>query len=657
MASWEFLSCNILSGCSVLLLIFLQSSQGQPSDLGSDCDPASERDAGCDEAPITTKQTHSAISDETVGEVNVEETQQDVSLMDVDTNMDPSSRSKDQATSSELPSSSNIKPGQNVCFICRIPQYKIARHFKIHRKENSEIEKALSLPARSTQRRTMLDNLRNKGNFLYNQQVISEASGTLKVKRRTKNASAYDYCIHCKGMYSRRELWRHVRSCKMKPESEGAKGERKVLGVASAIKLTSDHAVYQGLLRMLSQMHDDNVASIVRNDFYLVRYAESLYRKHGHDPTKHVYIRQKIRQVGKFLLAFRKTSNLLNFEDAVKPENFLKVTEAVKNVAGYNRETNGYKVPSLAIKIGTSLLKINDIIHGHAIMTDNEPLAKLSEAFRKLHRKKWSEYVSRFALKTISGSKSNKPTKRPLTEDVAKLNEHLDKTAEAAAKELEAVATAHSYPRIAEAALTKMVLFNRRPVGEVSRMKLKDLVERGSAQSGHAVGLPEHEQKLCGYFQRAELRGKRGRKVAALMTPDMTSAVSLMVRRREECGVPKENRYLFAAPHCLSHYRGDECLKRFAEECGAQTPDYSRSTQLRKDVATTSRILHLKTSKHPSVHRRFYRRSKPTVQWARISRLLLALEKGKLHELRGENLDSIGSKSVSRTMLYIFIGY
>lgn len=122
----------------------------------------------------------------------------------------------------------------------------------------------------------------------------------------------------------------------------------------------------------------------------------------------------------------------------------------------------------------------------------------------------------------------------------------------------------------------------------------------------------------------------------------------------------KENEHLFALPYCLTHYRGDKFLKIFAKECGAQKPDYLKSTQLRKDIATTSQILHLKENEldqvadfsgHDiAVHRHFYRLSKPTIQSGKISKLLLALEKGKLHELRGKNLDNLGSKSVRGTV-------
>lgn len=108
-----------------------------------------------------------------------------------------------------------------------------------------------------------------------------------------------------------------------------------------------------------------------------------------------------------------------------------------------------------------------------------------------------------------------------------------------------------------------------------------------------------------------------------------------------------------------------QSLRRLADECGAQMPDYLRSTQLRKEIATTSQILNLKNNEidqladflgHDiSVHRQFYQLSEPTIQSAKISKLLLALEKGKLRELQGKSLDEIGGISVLNIKNYVFV--
>lgn len=148
----------------------------------------------------------------------------------------------------------------------------------------------------------------------------------------------------------------------------------------------------------------------------------------------------------------------------------MKVIEAEKETAGFGKDNNSYKIPSLALKIGHSLLKVSDIIRCHALMAGNKDLVKSSEAFQKLYQTKWSEYISHCALSTISDLKNSKPDSLPLTEDIQKLHKHLDKRAE-----LEA--TVQNYSSLANTTLTKIVLFNRRRMGETSKMKLRNFLE------------------------------------------------------------------------------------------------------------------------------------------------------------------------------------
>lgn len=115
-----------------------------------------------------------------------------------------------------------------------------------------------------------------------------------------------------------------------------------------------------------------------------------------------------------------------------------------------------------------------------------------------------------------SDLKYNKPAKLPLTDDVTKFNKHLDKTAESATAALKKDTTVQNYSSLAKAALTKIVLFNRRRVGEVSKIKLRNFLERNKETNTlDELGLSESEKKLCNYFEHVELKGKRHRKVAA----------------------------------------------------------------------------------------------------------------------------------------------
>lgn len=239
----------------------------------------------------------------------------------------------------------------------------------------------------------------------------------------------------------------------------------------------------------------------------------------------------------------------------------------------------------------------------------------------------------------------------PLTQDIEKLNDYLQRSAESAFQELSQNTSEGNYACLTKLTMTRIILFNRRRVGEVSKMPLKNFLQRDDSYTSDELGLSAYEKSLCKYFTRVELKGKRGRKVAVLLNPDITKALEMLIEKRAQCGVLQENEFLFAIPKCSSYYRGHDCLKRFAAECGATHPEYLRSTQLRKQVATTSQILNLKNNEldqladflghNINVHREYYRLPEATIQVTKISKLLLALEKGKLTELKGKSLDEI----------------
>jgi len=510
-----------------------------------------------------------------------------------------------------------------------------------------EIAEALSLPAKSKKRKQLLEKLRNRGNFNHNNKVLKKGEGALKVKRRAfKNTGStrkkYEYCVYCKGMFLRNELWRHMRGCKSKPAKtdKATEGRQRVLTIAAVAKSAFSGKTDEGLMRLLSKMNEDQISHVVRHDSGLLQFAQSLYNQHGFHITKHEYIRQKVRELGRFMIALHKKCPSATLDDAMKPANFMNVIQAVRETAGFNESTHSYQIPSLALKIGHSLLKVSEIIQCHVLIAGNTELASSAEGFQKLYKSKWSEFISHTALSTINDLKYNKPTKMPLTQDIEKLNDYLQRSAESAFRELSQKTSDDNYARLTKLTLTGIILFNRRWVGEVSKMPLKNFLQRDDSHTSDELGLSAYEKSLCKYFTRVELKGKRGRRVAVLLNPDITKALELLNEKRAQCGVLQENEFLFAIPKCSSHYRGHDCLKRFVAECGATHPEYLRSTQLRKQVATTSQILNLKNNEleqladflghNINVHREYYRLPEATIQVTKISKLLLALEKGKL---------------------------
>ncbi|CAM4731020.1 unnamed protein product [Leuciscus chuanchicus] len=156
--------------------------------------------------------------------------------------------------------------------------------------------------------------------------------------------------------------------------------------------------------------------------------------------------------------------------------------------------------------------------------------------------------------------------------------------------------------------------------------------------------LSDLEKKLCQHFSRIEIKGKRGRKVPVLLTPVMEQGLDLLVGTRQEWEVPRENIYLFARPSALTCYRGSDCLRHFAKVRGAKSPESLTSTKLRKQTGTLSQVLNPSNTELDQladflgydirVHRQFYRLPEG-------SKVLMALDQGRLAEFKGKTLDDI----------------
>ncbi|XP_051980797.1 uncharacterized protein LOC127642110 [Xyrauchen texanus] len=262
--------------------------------------------------------------------------------------------------------------------------------------------------------------------------------------------------------------------------------------------------------------------------------------------------------------------------------------------------------------------------------------------------------ISATALRNISEAKWNVPTIMPFTEDVQKMHTYLSEVQDKWFKTLSESPSTKAWMELAKVCLAQMILFNRRREGEVSSMPLSAFLSRDTSDPHEDVdwALSEVEKKLCRHFTRVITRGKRGRPVPILLTPKMLCALELLIKQREACGVLKNNPYMFARPEAMTHFRGSDCLRGFAKVCGAKCPKSLTSTRLRKHAATLSTVLNMTDTEMDQlanflghdirIHREFYRLPEKTLQLAKISKVLMALEQGRLAEFHGKNLDEIG---------------
>lgn len=584
----------------------------------------------------------------------------------------PTSVQRRQGTSVEVLTANNGAGRKwdkhQYCVYCGTSVAKLPRHMEAVHSQETEVAEVLSLDKKSKERSLKWELLRNKGNHAHNVQVLKEGHGFLiPVKRPSHPVSADIYlpCKQCLGYFVGTDMWKHLKQC---PLTEGKNPQTKHLQAECAMLLPmaeGSSSVFKD--KVLSKMTRDEVFIAVKNDATIIQLGERILGSVDDETHLFQYVSQKMREVGRLLLTVRANHpELTSMKDCINPIHFDKIISAVQSVAGYDVNTNAYKTPSLALKLGHSLRKCAMIVKAEGIKTGDAILEKRGDQFNDLCSIDWSSKISTRALTTLSKRKWNKPNMLPLSEDVMKAQQYLNTKATDLMKKVEANPQATDWGELSQLALAQVIMFNRRRSGEIERMSVVDFNKKSISHNDDVVkSLTKWEQQLCQRLTRVEIRGKRGRKVPVLLTGRILQTLDLLVQTRSKVGVLSSNSFLFARPAAQSGYRGADCLRKFALLSGAKNPEHLTSTQLRKQVATMSQVLSLKGNEldvlagfmgHDiNIHREYYRLPESTLQTAKVSKILMLAENGNMGDFVGKSLDEIDVDMDGEFMLLIVL--
>lgn len=545
---------------------------------------------------------------------------------------------------------------RHFCLHCTKPYAKMARHLERAHEDKFDVARALSFPKGSKERKKQLDYIRNKGNYAHNASVMQSGKGQLVALKRPPNEAQgkdFMHCAHCQGLFLRKVLWRHMRNCRFKPGSVAPKpGQNRVQSMCAytgPVPATTSKQLWG----IITSMNPDPISHIIKNDPVIIEFGQHLLNKRGTSAKDKNHVREKMRELGRLIQGARRVTSLKNMEDLINPGKYMETVKAVKFTCGHESESGRFLVPSLANKLGHSLVKISKLLKAKGLISNNEKLVKDATNFEAVHKEKWHELISAVALRNIREAKWNMPSVMPFTKDVQKLHIHLTKEQDKWYTFLSESPSSTVWKELTKVCLVQLILFNRRREGEVACMPLSAFLSRDTSVP-HADldwALSEVEKKLCRHFTRIVVRGKRGRPVPILLTPKMLSSLELLVSQREACGVLKDNEYLFARPAAMTHFRGSDCFRSFAKQCGAACPRTLTSTKLRKHAATLSTVLNMTNTEMDQlanflghdirVHREYYRLPEKTLQLAKVSKLLMALEQGRVAEFSGKTLDEV----------------
>lgn len=263
------------------------------------------------------------------------------------------------------------------CLYCTKPYAKMARHLERAHTDKSEVAKALSFPKGSKDRKKQLNFIRNKGNYAHNAAVMQSGIGELvPFKRPPQTGEGNDFMhgAYCQGLFTRKVLWRHMRSCGLKPGSIKPKpGKNRVQSLCTYTAAVSAN-INKQMQRVISSMNPDQVSEIIKNDPVIIEFGQHLLNKGGITAKNEQNVREKIRELGRLIHNARRVTTLKTLEDFINPQKYMEVVEAVKVTCGYDCETNKFLIPSLANKLGHALVKVCKLLKAQGLITNNEEM-------------------------------------------------------------------------------------------------------------------------------------------------------------------------------------------------------------------------------------------------------------------------------------------
>lgn len=274
------------------------------------------------------------------------------------------------------------------------------------------------------------------------------------------------------------------------------------------------------------------------------------------------------------------------------------------------------------------------------------------EILKTLIESQSADEISAQASTNLQQNKWNKNDLLPLTSDLKKLNIFLQTTSEEAYNALKLNQyDSLSYNTLKEALYVQIILLNRRRPAEVAQLTVhtfKNIDLETDKNNEFQKCLTETEKILLHTYSRFVIRGKRGRGVPVLLSPDMKRHFDYLIEVRHN--FISDNEFVFHTngKHFLD---GTKVIHKYVSKCNLERPTSITATRLRKHLATITQLLQFSDSDMEQLskfmghtlktHCGFYRMSDKIYQTAKVSKLLLLMMDGGAEEFKGKSLDEI----------------
>ncbi|XP_065212456.1 uncharacterized protein LOC135840056 [Planococcus citri] len=547
------------------------------------------------------------------------------------------------------------------CVFCHKDIMNFSRHLEKKHCDIEEVSNFLLFPKNSKERKNAIKLIRNRGNFASTQKGIIKPVKRLGLKSHQKKKKNYVACVYCRGHYVAECMYRHVKNCLLKPDSDSirafkerplAKGQSVMAGkVLEEYNLGNERLMKDVLLNMKG----DRISEVVANDPLILAYGQRIFEKTQHDNLS-VSVSNRMRELARLLIEMRNLTTCKTLLECLKPEHYFALVKATKNIAGFDEKQNKYlKAPSLALHMGTTLKSLinlaSDLIQAQhpKFKSSFKNQARTFKDLMTLIESSWQYDVSSVALHDLGANKLEKSQMLPTLSDVQQFSKYVNQLIPASLKGIKEAKDdmqkgARAFQMLTDSLYASVLVLNRSRVVELQHVLLDQYKNGQSCYETECNVLLDDEEKNLKTGKQIQVRGKQNKPVPILFTKEMQNFFDILIELRPKF-VKSENRYLFAACGTEKPINGYNVIDFFASCCGAKYPERLTSTNLRKNISSHSQI-HKMTDNDQlqlpdfmgqptKTHSEFYRMPQEVYQETNM------MTGGITHKFNGQSLDQI----------------
>lgn len=360
------------------------------------------------------------------------------------------------------------------------------------------------------------------------------------------------------------------------------------------------------LFKVFDLMNGDDIAFQAKKDLLIAHFGNSYLKKHKRERMAYA-CSTRMRELSRLLISFRKLidNENIGLKDLLQPKHFELVLSATRDIVGYDPFKKTFKSPSLAMHLGTSLKFVCDeLMHlimkednGFRCKSDDERISWLKniKCFKKLVQSRWNTELGSLANKDLQEKKWEKPLLLPLISDIKKFRDGiLNMVNNCKQVFVNNEDNQNTYKDLVQCILSLLIIFNRRRIGDVQFLKIKDYeIDRKSHCADFEKILTESEKILTKSYKRVVNRGKGSRPVVILVPEEVQGFIKILLENRNKY-IHSDNDYIFATPGSTIKWgKGDVAIRNLSKKFNLENPLAISSSKLRIHIATVMQILSL----------------------------------------------------------------